>query len=449
MVKVNESFVAELKKVPSSEDSYLFQKMIYGPISFPKLKKQAEFEVITEIMRDPRIHSICTVVHQQEILGYYPDSMFVLNPTLLKEGPPLPELFVEINENGHKSYSKEKQKKRADVMRALGCRFLEFDVPRGATIEKYHEIAQKASSKIAEMLGNILIEYNPEINADAFIDKALSHNIERDFVYMFFPKEPRRNSRFFININKAGPFLGYYEDKNGPEKAKKLVKKYLKLDGHYEIEEEVTSGKPLGGRPKKIYWLSRTGFYLMCVHSKKEGAKLVQIKMVTINMLAIDYTISSRAKQLMNRNDSVLEKHEILKDRVNEISERNISRTNVSKLTTQVTELKTENKEKTVELEDANKKLVNLEKCNQILGNQVTELGAENAEARDREQLMLQYMDYTMGRLKEKCSKHHIEYEDDASRSDLVRLLLEIKETDIKGHGLKPKVIFYYKGRRL
>jgi hypothetical protein len=326
----------------SNFNTFIFQKFLCPDKNF-KVIKQLEFEIGYQLIC--KLNDLVVFKHQENIMNYHADFLLELKNNLNRD---IPSIVVEINEDDHKTYSKENEKCRKQVLEAFGNRVISIPVNRTATQKDIKNIVDKFAKQIRQLCQDLIIEYSPEIKDDNFIHLVEEHNIEKSFIQLFFKESENKNSIFKYSHQEVGKFLGYSNLKNYDEFRNLIIKNFIK-EKDYIILDEVGCGvvppPPINkGSLKKTYFVSRKTFNLICIRSNKPRAKQCAEYFATVYDIALEYVQRLRAKNIKNEVE-IKPKLEKVTERVDDLVEQRVSKYKVVKVEKENNELRDKIKE--------------------------------------------------------------------------------------------------------
>jgi very-short-patch-repair endonuclease len=372
-VFIDDDLINCLEKKIEVVNVYILQRLLW-PDMYLEYKKMEEFEITFNLNKNSSLSSLCYMTPQQTICGYRADCLFTLKSTILDPTVNVPDVVLEIDENGHKDRSEEEENKRQKFIESLGHRFHRIPVKKYKKADKddpkkrkkiYKElanIANETAEKLKMIISDLNVEYTPGITAEKLVEMAEEFDVDKELVKIYYPVNKKDNdSPFFIHHEIIGKYLGYSDDTNGQghKYLKELINKKLVRDIDYEIRQNFPSGvtdgkKKRGGSGKKHYMLSRVGFYKTCLASNKPKAYESCIKIVKMYDCVSNYVKKLRAQLIKNTPLNCKERVKYVEERIKYKKDINEEKRLTSKLKEENNELKDENstlKEKIKELE--------------------------------------------------------------------------------------------------
>jgi hypothetical protein len=336
---LTDTIIEKIKEYENNNFStFIFQKFLSPDKKF-NVTKKFEFEIGYYLISE--LNNLVVFKHQENIMNYHADFLLELKNNLNRDIPTI--VVVEIQEDNHKNYDKENEKFRKKVVEAFGNRIVSIPVNRNSSDKEIKNIANKFAKQIKELCKDLIVEYSPEIKDDDFIHLIEEHNIEKNFIQLFFKKSENTNTIYKYSHQEVGEFLGFSNLENYREFRNLITKNFI--DGKdYIISDEIFKTTKHGGRNKKIYLLSRKTFISICFISTKPRAKQAAENIVSVNDIMIDYIQKLRAKNIKNKVDNRPNMKNI-KKRVDDLVEQRVSKYKVSKVEKENNELKEKIKE--------------------------------------------------------------------------------------------------------
>jgi hypothetical protein len=301
--------------------------------------------------------------HQKNILNYQADFLLELKNNFNGD---IPSIVCEIDEDGHASYTPEKEKFRQSVIEAFNNRIIHIPVKRTSTQKQIEEIAIKYEKIIRDLAKELTIEYGFEFDEQNFISILQDNTVEPAFIKMFFDNKTG-DKKFRYYMSDVGDFLEYDKKNNyqrlrtfltsSPHFAEDVDWKVQKVAPPHAVgqlsTEKKSGNEGNGGHNKKVIIMSRVCFNTLCIVSRKPRSEEVGKFFAKVHDVALDYAQRLRVKAITNiRNIKVNE--EDAKKRMDEQVIQRVDKSNLTKL-------KQENKELQEKLDSEVAKTVELE----------------------------------------------------------------------------------------
>lgn len=206
-------------------------------------------------------------------------------------------------------------------------------------------------------------DYSLSLSESDFINKINRlGNVDRDFIALFAKKDDKKYGKYKYDHTEIAQFLDY-ENENGYNKGFiELIKKELKLDTDYMIDDGTTevdfrtynTERKIKKGVKLTYRITRIGFYMICMVSSKPKAKTYRRQFGEVYELAIDYTQQLK-NNIVNSKQSVDTSKKALEKRVDYITDLKCKRQTV-KTETEIERLKNIIREKDETINNLNQK---------------------------------------------------------------------------------------------
>ena len=302
--------------------------------------------VINELIKRPEIYMIskiaialandCIIDIQHNILDYRIDGLFTIKSLTCDN---IDKIALEIDENNHNSYDKQKEQIRSDILKIFKHRLISIPVQRNASKKVMDELVNDVVGQIRAIIKDLLAQYSLDSISEAeFIEKLDNEMfIDKDFAKLFAKKNHPEFDNFKYEHSEIARFLGYVCDDNGYCRTfTELMKKHLRRNIDYitVIEDDkkpadirrLFDAQIKVGRGQKIkYYLTRVGFYLICISANTIKSREYKIQFARVYEIALNYV-----QQLKNKIASSQPNYETSKviltgridDKVNEKIER-------------------------------------------------------------------------------------------------------------------------------
>jgi len=187
--------------------------------------------IIDQLIKRPEIYLVskiaialandCIIDIQHNILDYRIDGLFTIKSLSCDN---IDKIALEINEDNHNSYNKEKEQIRYEILKMFKHRLISVNVQRSASKKVMDELVTNVVYQIKELIKDLLAQYSLDsITEEEFIKKLDNEMfIDKDFAKLFAKKNhpdfdtftpapdkmrllPRKlvNSDVYNNINKT------------------------------------------------------------------------------------------------------------------------------------------------------------------------------------------------------------------------------------------------------
>ena len=379
-VLLNEENLLHLKDLkPKFFETYVAQRYIFPDnqdIAERPIKK-FEFELGFQLFT--LLSDLLVFKHQKNILNYQADFILELKNNFNGD---IPSIVVEIDEDGHASYTPENEKLRQSVIEAYNNRMIHISVKRASTQQDIEEIAVKYSKIIRDLAKELTTDYSFEFDEEDFIRILQDNTVEPNFIKMFFDNKTG-DPKFRYYMSDVGDFLGYSNAKNYEQ-----LRKFLTSSPHFEENvdwkvQKVTSMykytqtswctkkqnsqdpnknahngkepgiKGNGGDNKKLIIMTRACFNKLCFLSRKPKSVQLAILIANHSNIALDYAQRLRVNAITNIG-KLKENKEDAKKRMDFLVEQRVDKT-------KITQISKENKELQEKIDSLLEKIVELE----------------------------------------------------------------------------------------
>jgi hypothetical protein len=356
----------DLVKIKSTYiETYVAQRMIFGD-KVPTPRKRLEFEIGYQLIS--KLSDLLVFKHQENILNYQADFLVELKNNLNRD---IPSIVIEIDEDGHNDRTPAMEQFRQNVIEYFNNRFIRIPVNRNASQEEINKIVIETERRIRDLSKELTLEYTVDINEDDFIKQLEDHNIDKDFIKKFLNGDSG-DKVFKYTHQEIGEFLGYPITENY-ESFRKCIKgtvnnpsvfvegiDYKKVSSseinfgarknHKTRDDNRATGG--AGHNKVTYLITRTTFNRICINAhRKPRANQIAHCFAVVYEVAVAYVQRLREKNIKSGMNTA-EKHEQVKERINQLVTQNVKKTNVYKMTTELEEMKNKLEEMTRERDD-------------------------------------------------------------------------------------------------
>ena len=302
--------------------------------------KRPEIYMISKIAIE--LANFCKIELQSNVLDYRIDGLFTI--TSLKCDN-IDKIALEIDEDDHKSYNKEADKFRLDLLKAFKNKIVKVPVRRKASCVEMDEIIKTKVEEIKLAINDLIAQYSIDsISHDEFV-KLLQKEmtIDMDFAKLFAKHNHPILDNYKYLHSEIANFLGYACDETGYCRTfTELIKKNLKIDVTYVmVAEDVQNPAELrrvlpddkkGGRKQKIkYYLTRLGFYLICMCANTMKAKECKLQFGRVYEIALNYSNGLKHKIIESQTPPDVMK-KLITQRLNDKVENKLSKKKESKL---------------------------------------------------------------------------------------------------------------------
>jgi len=349
----------DLVKIKSTYiETYVAQRMIFGD-KVPTPRKRLEFEIGYQLIS--KLSDLLVFKHQENILNYHADFLLELKNNLNRD---IPSIVIEIDEDGHNDRTPAMEQFRQNVIEYFNNRFIRIPVNRNASQEEINKIVIDTERRIRDLSKELTLEYTVDINEDDFIKQLEDHNIDKYFIKKFLNGDSG-DKVFKYTHQEIGEFLGYPIAENY-ESFRKCIKGTVNNPSVFVegidwkvapklISEQLSKksgNEGNGGHNKLTYLITRTTFNRICINAhRKPRAKQIAHCFAVVYEVAIAYAQRLRAKNIKSGMNTA-EKHEQVKERINQLVTQNVKKTNVYKMTTELEEMRNKLEEMTRERDD-------------------------------------------------------------------------------------------------
>jgi hypothetical protein len=319
-----------------------------------KCIKRVETYIVPKVAIE--LMDLCIINPQYDITGQKADAMFVIKSYV----DTIPGICLEIDEDGHKDRDPDEELNREQLFRTFGHRIIRESVKRNATLDELNEHINNIVEKIRLKMKDMMTEYSLTISESDFINKMEKiTSIDIDFLKLFAKKDHNDHGSFKYTHNEIADFLGYESTENENNRCKgfiELMKKELKLNIDYIVDDKNpeinfrVSNSSKGGRSKKTtYFLTRIGFYILCMMASKPKAKVYRRQFGEVYELALQYTQSSKNSLINSIQPSKISERAVT-NRLNYKADSLVKNKSVTKLQHQYDGLLKENEDIKIEL---------------------------------------------------------------------------------------------------
>jgi hypothetical protein len=349
-MEITPDMLQKLKKCKGNDfKEYILQRSLWPEDETLISHKRIEYEVLMKIIM--AMGNELSFTRQQDILGYKADLLFKLEYKNLTN---VPSIILEIDEDGkedgmHKKYDNNKEIFRDSVCKHFANRVIRIPVPRKSTDRQLDVIANKYIERLENIVQDLVSQHMKDINPEYFIQYLNRHNIERQFIDLFYngctddEKLIDTDSPFKYDHRKAAQFLGYNAGKNGQyRRFRELIKNNLDNEDYRVIKVSRAgagtgnftnkSGNTIGlHKLPEVFMLSRVGFFIVCMCAT--GVKAKQCRKAFARVYDVSYRFAMSAKRRLSSNmldtDS---KRDLAEERLNAKAEQKKNRGTLTKL---------------------------------------------------------------------------------------------------------------------
>jgi hypothetical protein len=171
-----------LKSTSTKIDVY-FTKRLFFPNNNSvreKCTKKIEYEFF--YILNKKISKHCVMNFQVNVLNFKVDGMVELkNPY----NSNIPAIYLDANEDGHRSYDKLKQEDRQKVIEYFGNNLINIDIPKNISDFNMEKLADKTADIVYNLHRDLVIDYTPKISDEDIFKLASRRGVERDFIPVF------------------------------------------------------------------------------------------------------------------------------------------------------------------------------------------------------------------------------------------------------------------------
>ena len=310
-----------------------------------KCKSKIGFYMVAKI--SIMLASKCIISPEHNITGYRIDNVF----TISSFNEYIPKICLEIDENNHNDRDINEETCREEFIRTFGYKIIRVSVKRNADDMEINKLINKTCKDIELLIEDLIIEYSLNISESDFVNKVENElTIDKEFAMMFARKNNSEFDHFKYTHIEVAKFLGY-ENVENYKHFINMMKKELKPNIDFIIPKQDViistvnrrndhTSKPI--KTKTIYYISRIGFYILCMMANKPNAKLYRRQFAELYEFSINYVNSLRKKVINNIQPSDISENAIT-TRLNNKVESIVKNKSISKLETKCTKLQNEN----------------------------------------------------------------------------------------------------------
>lgn len=234
-----------------------------------KCKSKIGFYMVAKI--SIMLANKCIISPEHNITGYRIDNVF----TIASFNEYVPKICLEIDEN--------EETCREEFIKTFGYKIIRVPIKRNADDMKINRLINKTCKDIELLIEDLIIEYSLNISKSDFVNKVENElTIDKEFAMMFARKNNSEFDHFKYTHVEVAKFLGY-ENVENYKHFINMMKKELKPNIDFIIPKQdviITTvnrrndhaSKPV--KTKTIYYISRIGFYILCMMANKPNAKL-------------------------------------------------------------------------------------------------------------------------------------------------------------------------------
>jgi hypothetical protein len=304
-VQIKDDILDKVKQADGKKlQTYILQRALWPDDDNMIAKyKKIEYEVCSHVIN--ALGSLVNFKQQYQIMDYKADLMFELKHTSLSC---IPSIIMEVDEDGHADRDTTYEKERHAICEFFANRVVRIPVPRSSTDRQLKVIANKAVTKIKNIINELTAQYAEDISPDFFMERLNKYDIEKKYVTWFY-KKSEDGSRFKYDHESIGEFLGYKAGDNGQyRRIRELIIKSLDKSEDF-VEKSCCAGagtaafdkKPVknrggSGMNKKVYMLTRTGFFMLSMVATGAHAAECRKAFAKVYELALDFAMSMKSK---------------------------------------------------------------------------------------------------------------------------------------------------------
>jgi len=327
-----------------------------------KCQRRVETYIIPKVAL--QLSDECIVEPQKNLGDYRVDGLFMIKCDLEN----VPGICLEIDENGHASYESARETQREDFVRSFGHRMIRKSIRRNATSGEQDQAIQDIVGEIRVLIKDMKTEYAFDMSEEEFVSEIQKRKtIDLDFARFFAKKGHERYGQFKYHHEDIADFLGY--DKNNGERggthARRLLdlmKHVLTPNIHYIVDDGTLpmegQGYPNPGTIRKgvklHYWITRVGFYCICMASSKPRAVHYRHQFGEVYEFTINYAQALKNRLIRNLPNNKASEESIslrMKEKASHYKEKlDVANTNIKRLETETEKMKREMEKMQAEL---------------------------------------------------------------------------------------------------
>jgi hypothetical protein len=310
-----------------------------------KCKSKIGFYMVAKI--SIMLANKCIISPEHNITAYRIDNVF----TISSFNEYVPKICLEIDENNHNDRDKGDETCREEFIKTFGYKIIRVPVKRNADDSEINRLINKTCKDIELLIEDLIIEYSLNISESDFVNKVENElTIDKEFAMMFARKNNSEFDHFKYTHVEVAKFLGY-ENVENYKHFITMMKRELKSNIDYIIPNHDANistvnrrndhtSKPI--KTKTIYYISRIGFYILCMMANKPNAKLYRRQFGELYEFSINYVNSLRKKVINNIQPSDISENAVT-TRLNNKVESVVKNKSISKLEEHNIKLKSEN----------------------------------------------------------------------------------------------------------
>ncbi len=182
----------------------------------------------------------CIIEPQKNITDYRVDSVFVIRD---KDFDNIPDICLEIDENGHNNYDGKKEREREAFIRSFGHKLVRRSIKRNTSESELNNEIATIVVAVKNLIKDIKCEYAMDLTEEEFIAEIEKcDNIDIDFARLFARKSDPKFGQFKYHHEDIANFLGHdkADDNCYHNRARRfvdLMKKNLEKDVHYIVDD--------------------------------------------------------------------------------------------------------------------------------------------------------------------------------------------------------------------
>lgn len=347
-----------------SRDECFFEEYFFLHSIFPdnneiknKPIKKIEFETGTKIIS--QLEGNVAYRYQENLANYKAD--FILKSCDIR----IPEIILEIDENGHKSYDKKKEEKRKQVLNSFTSHIIRISISDKMSQQERDIKISETVETIKNLIKDLKIHYTPGITLENFREYVRDCNIEEEFLKLFWMKNDV-DPIFKYRHDEIAKYLGYKEGNGGNDNFRTfrdLIKRVLKEDIEYRISLVCNDTSEIpskwGGQLKQTILITRIGFFKLCMFAKSAKKDLLIHYFAIVYEKALELTEMSKSKVIDN-NLSINDHQKHFNERVTDKVEEKLLNNKMLKIKKENEELISENNKIKEEIIQAKDQITNL-----------------------------------------------------------------------------------------
>ena len=340
---------------PSSEtggiETYFMQRTLWPDDDVIPTRPVKKIEYETAFQLFLKLSDRMVITHQKSILNIRVDMIFELRDSLDLD---IPSIGIEINEDGHKTYNKEDEQKRADVIKYFDNILYVVDIKRGSTLAEIKTAVNETAKNIIQKADDMLITYNPNISPKELENELLKNDFANHIVGQFLSNHNTGDKVFCLRHDIVGEYLGYSNTetykrfkgiitgtKNKPSKfIPNIDYKIVSLKSISSVDRrpstlEISINNPKNDRGKsektKIVLFTRSTYHRICCLSNKPKALEISDSFCKMYEILFKYIIATRSSVVQQNRDNKT-REPVIKERVQTLVLQRTKKTNYDKI---------------------------------------------------------------------------------------------------------------------